>query len=271
MAGNTARRRKQAAHTTRLFHSYTRFQQAVLEAMDQQAERYHLMHSRNTDLIYYSPEPVTLLVPETPSNKTCYLLDLLPPELRNIIYQYALNEHSGEVILRLPYRHLNIFGIEQKAAQHDKNNAFALQYTCKQIWDECSDLIYQYNTIKFKHNVDGISNLSGQLNQIAEKQYKNRKLRRVHLDLGYMGSFEREWNRIAGPMFWLAQNTLQVEISFRKEFGSVKEAVWNVKVYGCLLKEVVTPARRVVNAIFWQKKADEIMAIMVKTFSTSQK
>lgn len=110
----------------------------------------------------------------TQVSTTCCLLEL-PAELRTIIFQMALSQDSGEVVIDL---------VRQSGSS--TRNAFALTEISKQIRHECGDMLYHFNTITFNANkLSGWSfETSRSCTSILAKQMETKKLRAVKIHLG---------------------------------------------------------------------------------------
>lgn len=67
--------------------------------------------------------------------KRCLFLEMLPGDLRNIIYEKVFYEPNGVHI-----------DFNDKSAGRNLQTRFALAVTCKEIRDECSGLLYWLNT-----------------------------------------------------------------------------------------------------------------------------
>ncbi|KAF7198278.1 hypothetical protein HII31_00017 [Pseudocercospora fuligena] len=240
---------------------------------------------RKTDLPICSLEQLIETQGQFQDLKPCHLLDKIPGEIRNIIYNYALTNDFEEVTLSFysdgPYSCIR----SNPMTQHDVTKASTLQYACKQIWEECSALVYALNTITFETRDSRL------LSQIAEKQYSTRKLQRAHLALGGSLDSETEWYELQAPVFWLTQTTPRVTISFQTCLGSclccggVAVAHWSLTTCeGELDEESIAPIVWHVEdqdeeyplglvrytTLYWDEKVGAIKSSLLKTLSTAQ-
>lgn len=158
----------------------------------------------------------------TQGSTTCRLLEL-PRELRDMIWETALSQNSGEVAVHL------------MDPQLSTAHAFALTETCHQIHHECGDMVYNFNTFSFKTDLMSNHNVlsSWDFDNILAKQIATDKLRAVDIhvgsDTGTVALLER-WGAVQSPLRKLRKIVSSFSVTFEAYHHE-----FNDKSFECVL------------------------------------
>ncbi|KAK4499291.1 hypothetical protein PRZ48_009804 [Zasmidium cellare] len=115
----------------------------------------------------------------------CPLLDLLPGELRNNIYEYALSDANLTVSTRSG----------DNATVSNILDAAALTMTCKQIHQECGNLLYELNTATFSPKLPEPEDCNW-LTRVAAQQQQRNILKRIIFELPELSEGVPELSRL---------------------------------------------------------------------------
>lgn len=160
----------------------------------------------------------------TPQN-TCLLLDRLPGELRNTIYEYVFREPSSIIVVDL-----------RNTLHKDRTygtSPCSLTLACRQIYEECGRLRYDINKVHIFVPVFSAASISleererrdevaSRFQNIANIQLETKQLRRVRLFLGRLPrlthirwtEFLSSWMSIRDAVVTLSGICTSLELSF---------------------------------------------------------
>ncbi|CZT19171.1 uncharacterized protein RCC_05017 [Ramularia collo-cygni] len=132
----------------------------------------HLISDNSADDAARKSLPQELVSPDFQGSTRCRLLEL-PPELRNAIYEYTLSQGTGGVVIKLG------------GTKPETRHPFGLTETCKQIHQDCGDMIYRLNTFTFHTNIWGNKTVpSNNFDFVLAKQMATNKLQSLRIHLG---------------------------------------------------------------------------------------
>ena len=149
----------------------------------------------------------------------CYLLEL-PTELRNEIYSLVLGLEGG-------------FATDLVCPWKSHEHPLALTMTCKQIQQECGDMFFRLNEVRFEGPLLQMRDDSGEHETLKniEAYFKAlfrgplaSKLKYLHLSIGCLNVSEdlaeRAWICVSNIIRGLDKNDLQLRLSFEGK-GSI--------------------------------------------------